>query len=127
MLNKRRPTEVSNAFPSKALYLSVSVGNYHGNVHKKPSLDLDLIGKLSKQINKPLVLHGADFIDSTILRKAIKQGIRKLNFGPELRYAYWQSLIESSKKIISDDPRDALKLTRFVIQKVVQKRIEGLS
>lgn len=108
-------------------YLAVSVGNYHGNVHEKPSLDLNLIGKLSKQINIPLVLHGADFIDSRILRKTVEQGIRKLNFGPELRYAYWWSFIGSSNKIISDDPRDALKLARFAIQKVVQNRIEDLS
>lgn len=107
-------------------YLAVSVGNYHGNVHDKPSLDLNLIGKLSKQITKPLVLHGADFIHSTILKEAIKQGIRKLNFGPELRYAYWQSIVESSRKITSDDQRDALKLVRSAVDKIVRKRIEDL-
>lgn len=107
-------------------YLAISVGNVHGNLHKKPQLQFDLIQDLTNHLPCPLVLHGADFIDDSSLQGAIQQGIKKINFGPELRNAYWQALIEATKLFISDDPREAFKHTRQAVQKVVKKRIKSL-
>lgn len=126
--SKKTDPEQARNFISKTNvdYLAVSVGNYHGNIQKKPPLDLSLIAALSKQISLPLVLHGADFIGAESLKKSIRKGIRKLNFGPELRYAYWKCLVRSMKKITSDDQREALRLARSAIQEVVQRRIEAI-
>jgi ketose-bisphosphate aldolase len=107
-------------------YLAVSVGNYHGNSHNKPPLHLDLIAQISKQVSCPLVLHGADYISSKELKETIKHGVQKINFGPEIRHAYWNSLVRSTKEIHSDDPRDAFMHARAAIEKVVEKRLREI-
>lgn len=107
-------------------FLAISVGNYHGNSQTKPPLNFTLIETLSKEISCPLVLHGADFIDSEQLKEAIRLGIQKINFGPEIRYAYWNSLESSLKELGSDDPRDVFAIARNEIQEAIEKRINEL-
>lgn len=64
--------------------LAVAVGNAHGFYEGTPELDFDLIATLRKRIKVPLVLHGGSGISDDDFRKAIRLGIRKVNFFTEM-------------------------------------------
>lgn len=73
--------------------LAVAIGNVHileGGA--KARLDLDLLSRLRRRVNVPLVLHGGTGIDPEELRKAIRGGVCKINVGTALRRRYITSL-----------------------------------
>lgn len=82
--------------------LAVAVGTAHGFYKGAVEIDFDRL----KQINAaapdtPLVLHGGSGVSAELLRKAIACGIRKVNFGTELKNAFTQSVKASLSS--SDD------------------------
>ncbi|MGC8961504.1 MAG: class II fructose-bisphosphate aldolase [Candidatus Bathyarchaeia archaeon] len=81
-------------------WLSVAIGNIHGAITKiatdkekvKAVLDVDHLSKIRQATNIPLVLHGGSGIQIEYLRKAIENGITKINIGFDIRQAYEQAL-----------------------------------
>ena len=59
--------------------LAVAVGNAHGDYKFPPELDHDRIRVIADRTGLPLVLHGGSGISDEDFRKAIKQGICKIN------------------------------------------------
>lgn len=61
--------------------LAVAIGTAHGNYlhHKVPRLDFDRLGELKALLNMPLVLHGGSGSGDENLRKAVANGINKVN------------------------------------------------
>lgn len=78
-------------------FLAISVGNAHG-YNPKGGLNYKLIEQIHNILDKPLVLHGADFIDINNLKQAIRAGIYKINIGPELRKVYYKTIANYSYK-----------------------------
>lgn len=72
--------------------LAVSVGNRHGFARQKPALDLRRIRAIAEATTTPLVLHGGDFCTREEISAAMRAGMTKVNFGPELREAYCLAL-----------------------------------
>jgi len=72
--------------------LAVSIGNAHGFYKGEPHIDFQRLAEIQKQVNAPLVLHGASGIPDDSIRKAIKLGISKINIDTELRYAFMQGI-----------------------------------
>lgn len=68
--------------------LAVAVGNVHGITEKPDQLDLDLLKRIHRAVDVPLVLHGGSFIRREDIRRAIKLGVEKINFNTELKLAY---------------------------------------
>lgn len=59
--------------------LAVAIGNAHGNYPVSPELRFDVLEKINKRVNIPLVLHGGTGISDEQFQHAIKLGIRKVN------------------------------------------------
>lgn len=59
--------------------LAVAIGNSHGNYKKEPNLRFDILKEIFEEISVPLVLHGGTGISFSDFRKAINNGIRKIN------------------------------------------------
>lgn len=59
--------------------LAVAVGNAHGDYKFPPKLDFDRIKDISKATNVPLVLHGGSGIPKDDFKKAIAEGVCKIN------------------------------------------------
>ncbi len=72
--------------------LAVAVGNVHMLEGRKAGLDLELIGRLRRRVEVPLVLHGGTGIEAGALREAIRLGISKINVGTILRRAFLLAL-----------------------------------
>lgn len=59
--------------------LAVAIGNSHGVYACKPKLNFEVLKEIRDSVDVPLVLHGASGIPDEDIRKAICQGITKVN------------------------------------------------
>ncbi len=74
--------------------LAVAVGSSHGIYSSEVNLKIDLIKELADNINIPLVLHGSSGIPDDQVVAAVKAGIRKVNFGTDIKIANRQGIEE---------------------------------
>ena len=82
--------------------LAVAVGTAHGFYKGAVEIDFDRLKEINAAVpNTPLVLHGGSGVSAELLRNAIACGIRKVNFGTELKNAFTQSVKASLSS--SDD------------------------
>ena len=69
--------------------LAVAVGTAHGRYTKPPKLDIERIEAIRKATNNTaLVLHGGSGVPDEEIVKAVKAGIRKMNFATDICYAF---------------------------------------
>lgn len=64
--------------------LAIAIGNQHGTYSAKPKINFEILEKVNKAVEIPLVLHGASGISDPDIRKAISLGITKINIHTEL-------------------------------------------
>jgi ketose-bisphosphate aldolase len=73
--------------------LAVAVGTAHGFYKGAVKLDFERLRQIRDAVpNTPLVLHGGSGVSAELLRTSIQCGIRKINFGTELKNAFTHSL-----------------------------------
>lgn len=127
--------------------LAVAIGTSHGayKFKGKPKLDIKRLSEIRESVEIPLVLHGASSVskmwvrksnlygaelrnakgvDDDNIRKAIKNGICKINIDTDLRLAFIATVREflaKNKKII--DIRKVLGKARDNIKDVVKDKI----
>ena len=107
--------------------LSVSVGNRHGIASGSVKLEWDLIKKLRKKLDVPLVLHGGSGLRAPSYVRAVKAGISVFNFDTDLRFAYGRTLgrtLDKQRDLI--DPRLSIRKARKAVSLVVQKKVRSL-
>ena len=76
--------------------LAVAVGTAHGFYKSAVRIDFQRLREISDKIpDTPLVLHGGSGVSAELLRESIACGIRKINFGTELKNAFTQSVKNS--------------------------------
>ena len=143
---------------TKCDFLAVAIGTSHGaskssffgkSLSKKakaPKLDIERLNEIKKNVNIPLVLHGASNVpkeeiaklvkyggkvkgaignpDSEI-KKAIKSGINKINIDTDLRVAFLAGLREYLKKNPDDiDMRHYLNAGKEEMKKVIKHKFK---
>ena len=76
--------------------LAVAVGTAHGFYKGAVRIDFDRLKEISNKIpDTPLVLHGGSGISAELLHQSIACGIRKINFGTELKNAFTHAVKNS--------------------------------
>ena len=60
--------------------LAVDFGTVHGLYVKQPKLDLSIVTQISEKNGIPLVMHGGSGVSGDNYRRAIKEGICKINY-----------------------------------------------
>lgn len=78
--------------------LAVAVGTSHGVYKGTPHLDFDLLDKLDKLVDIPLVLHGGSGTGDENLAKAVEHGINKVNLCTDLMKAYEAGVRKDAKE-----------------------------
>ncbi len=97
--------------------LAVAIGNAHGNYPVFPRLRFDVLEKIYKSCNVPLVLHGGTGITDEMFRKAISLGIRKINIAT----ASFDSLTSAAEKYLTDaDTHNYFTLSERMVQGVYE-------
>ncbi len=110
--------------------LAVLVGTAHGRYKKPPKLDIGRIAAINEAVGIPLVLHGGSGIPDDQIRAAIRSGIRKVNFGTDVCYAFLDAVFASSKDVYAIDlfMKDAVKsVASFAKEKIRLLGAEGQS
>ncbi|MBS6118660.1 MAG: class II fructose-bisphosphate aldolase [Clostridiales bacterium] len=67
--------------------LAISVGNAHGAYKLPPKLDFERIRTISGEVKVPLVLHGGSGLTDDDFRRAIHDGISKVNIFTDINVA----------------------------------------
>lgn len=79
--------------------LAVAVGTAHGRYKKPPKLDIERIKAIREATNNTaLVLHGGSGVPDEEIKKAVKAGIRKMNFATDICYAFLDCCLEELVK-----------------------------
>jgi len=76
--------------------LAVAVGTAHGFYKGAVRIDFQRLREISDNIpDTPLVLHGGSGVSAELLHQSIVCGIRKINFGTELKNAFTRAVKNS--------------------------------
>ncbi len=68
--------------------LAVMVGTAHGKYVQAPALAIDRIAEIHSAVDAHLVLHGGSGVPNEQIKASIEAGIRKINFGTDICYAF---------------------------------------
>ena len=133
---------------SGADYLAVAIGTSHGASKGKgrPYIDHDRIVEIAARLPHPLVMHGASGVPSDVVerlnaaggsladasgiheedvRKAVTEGIAKINTDTDLRLAFTARVREVLRDDPSQfDPRKILAPARDEMKRIVAARME---
>ena len=101
--------------------LAIAVGTAHGRYKQAPVLAIDRIKEIHDAVNASLVLHGGSGVPDEQIQAAVQAGIRKINFGTDLCYAFLDSVFNVDRKIYAIDlfmrePIDSVKA--FAVSKI---------
>lgn len=128
--------------------LAIAIGTSHGayKFKKTPKLDIKRLEEIKKSVKIPLVLHGASGVPQeliklikkcggeideakgnspTEIKRAIKNGVCKINIDTDLRLAFTAGVrckLQKDKKVF--DPRKILGEAKILIQKVAEDKIK---
>jgi fructose-bisphosphate aldolase class II len=78
--------------------LAVAIGTAHGHYKGTPHIDLDLLGRIRKETDVPLALHGGTGLSERQYRDAIGAGIAKINIATDLLGAATRMMIEAAQR-----------------------------
>jgi len=105
--------------------LAVGVGTAHGFYEGKPEIYFDRLKEVNEAVNVPLVLHGGSGIPLEDIRKAIKNGINKVNIGTIIHCTYMNTMRRTLNDL-GDNPYtlNAVKPAISAVKSVVREWIE---
>ena len=83
--------------------LAILVGTAHGRYKKAPKPDIDRISAINKITDAALVLHGGSGVPDEEIKKAIKAGISKVNFGTDVCYSFLDAVFATSRDTVAID------------------------
>lgn len=101
--------------------LAIMVGTAHGKYSKAPVLAIDRIAEIHNATDVHLVLHGGSGVPDDQITAAIKAGIRKINFGTDVCYAFidaYKELDPYSKPLDVTMSTVSESVKNFAIQKI---------
>ncbi|GAA3232526.1 class II fructose-bisphosphate aldolase [Actinocorallia longicatena] len=98
--------------------LAVAVGSSHAMTDRTAALDHDLIVRLRDALAVPLVLHGSSGVPDAELRRAVANGMVKINIGTALNIAFTGAVREALGTSV--DPRKYLAPARDAMAETVR-------
>jgi len=105
--------------------LAVAVGNCHRMTTQSADIDFELLAEIHKNVDVPLVMHGASGVKDDDLIRLVGNGVRKINIGTSLRLAFGRSLrktIETDTEIF--DRIEMFQPAMEAVYKETKKKLE---
>lgn len=97
--------------------LAVAIGNAHGNYRSTPKLAFDVLARIREQTGIPLVLHGGSGICDRDFRRAIREGITKINIAT----AGFRALTEAAEQYLkTEGPHSFFELNEAMVRGVCE-------
>ncbi|MFF0521091.1 class II fructose-bisphosphate aldolase [Actinomadura nitritigenes] len=105
--------------------LAVAVGSSHAMTERTAVLDHGLIARLRDAVPVPLVLHGSSGVADDELRRAVGQGMTKINIGTALNIAFSGAVRANLDRGV--DPRRYLAPARDAMRERVAHLLEVIA
>lgn len=126
-----RKTDVGEAIrfvqETRVDLLAVAIGSMRGMEERKIDLDIDLLRELDKQLNIPLVLHGASGVHWESIEEAIHSGICKVNISSTFDQCFVNTIrSELARKPQESNFRSIFTVARQAVEDVVCEIIKKL-
>ena len=108
--------------------LAVAVGTAHGFYKGEVRLDFERLAQIREAVGETaLVLHGGSGVPVELLRRAIANGIAKVNFGTELKNAFTLAVKQSLAASDDIDLRRTFAPAIEAVQKISMEKIRVCS
>jgi len=107
--------------------LAIAIGSSHGFYKQAPDLDIDLLAKINKSVETPLVLHGSSGIPDAMLQEAIRNGICKINLATETKNAFMIALKDRLKNNTEIDLRIVFPDAIQHVIDLIENKLETIS
>lgn len=105
--------------------LAIGIGTAHGFYEGKPEINFRRLSEVNEAIDIPLVLHGGTGLPEEDVKRAIKNGINKVNVGTEIRVTYMSNVYKKiGEKGVNTHTIEIMHEVRKEISKVVKKWIK---
>lgn len=104
--------------------LAIAIGSAHGFYKEEPQLDLDLLKAIHEATSANLVLHGGSGIPHHILRKAIENGISKINLATEIKNIFTRTLQNCLQGTEEIDLRKSFPPAIAAVKELVREKLE---
>jgi len=105
--------------------LAVAVGTAHGFYKGEVRLDFARLQEINASIpHTPLVLHGGSGVSAQLLRESIACGIRKVNFGTELKNAFTRAVKASLSSSDDIDLRRTFSPAVSAVEEISRSKIQ---
>ena len=106
--------------------LAVAIGNSHGFMQERNEPDYARLEMIHKNINIPLILHGASDWEGGRLAEVMKRGINCFNINTALKVSFINNLLNSLKNQgdVSLDLCSLLGSARNAVQNIVKEKIK---
>lgn len=105
--------------------LAVAIGTAHGFYKGDVRLDFDRLQEIKAAVpNTPLVLHGGSGVSADLLQKSIAFGIRKVNFGTELKNAFTRAIKQSLSSTDDIDLRRTFAPAISAVEETSRSKIQ---
>ncbi len=104
--------------------LAIAVGTAHGPYKGEPKIDFDRIKVIKEKLGIPLVLHGSSGVPEESIKKAVENGINKINIDTDIRMSFNSGVREFAKKNPDVyDPRKLLGPGREAAKKIIAEKM----
>ncbi len=104
--------------------LAIAFGTAHGFYTAQPKLDFDVVKQVAEATGLPLVMHGGSGVSDEGFRKAIANGIRKINYYSYMSKAGYEAAkaaIESGKSgYLHDVENAAMQAMKEDVKKAIR-------
>jgi len=105
--------------------LAVAVGTAHGFYKGEVRLDFNRLREINNAIpTTPLVLHGGSGVSAELLQRSIACGIRKVNFGTELKNAFTGAIKRSLASSDDIDLRRTFAPAVSAVEEISRSKIQ---
>lgn len=102
--------------------LAIAVGNAHGAYKLPPKLDFERIRAIAKAVNVPLVLHGGSGLTDKDFRRAIKEGISKVNIFTDINVA----AVKAELSCFTDENKGIIDLIPAAVEGIKQETMKKM-
>ena len=102
--------------------LAIAVGNAHGAYKLPPKLDFERIKTIANTVNVPLVLHGGSGLTNDDFKRAIDEGISKVNIFTDLNVA----AVKAEFNRFSDMDKGIIDLIPAAVEAIKQETIRKM-
>ena len=100
--------------------LAIAFGTAHGFYTAEPKLDFDVVKNCAKATGLPLVMHGGSGVSEEGFKKAIENGIRKINY-----YSYMSKAgYMSAKKLIESGTTSYLHDVEYMAMQAMKEDVK---